>query len=293
MILKNALIICTDDKWENLTEIFLSLHSQYLPQTIIIASSSEASKELTELVYSLFPKYETHFMAVAGGLVEKRKQAFEKVSESAEFVHFIDDDFFPGRNYFVHISEKLQSSEAILGVGSFFRQEMNHPSYHSFRKFFMLDSEQKGTILASGFTTNAQAIASSEKFPTEYQSVEWLSGCSMSYKTSALQKIRFPTELEGYCMDEDLIISDQVRNIGELLLIPIVGSEHRSQKKEFADLEFRAMALNARRHFVSKYFEGRFKMLAFRWATLGVIVSLSRHWWKNPGKIVHFFRLIL
>lgn len=293
MILKNALIICTDDRWENLTEIFLSLHSHSLPQTIIIASSSEAPNRLLELVSSLFSKYETHFISIAGGLVEKRKQAFEKVSESAECVHFIDDDFFPGRNYFVDVSEKLQSSEAILGVGSFFRQEMNQPSHRFFRKLFLLDSEQKGTILASGFTTNAQAIASSKKFPTESQAVQWLSGCSMSYKASALQKIRFPTELEGYCMDEDLIISHQVRNIGELWLIPIVGSEHRSPRKEFANLEFRAMALNARRHFVSKYFEGRCKMLAFRWASLGVIVSLSRHWWKNPSKILHFFRLIL
>lgn len=293
MISKQALIICTDDRWENLEELIGTLAFQRLPQTIVIVSSSSPTTQIVEALHVLENSYSIKLFCIQGGLATKREKAIETVLDTCEIVHFIDDDFIPGRDYFVEIAKTFEQDVSLSGIGAFFRQEMNSPKFPKFRRFFLLDSFIKGDLLNSGFTTNAQAIAPSEKYPTKMLRVKWLSGCSMSFRVSALKEIDFPKELTGYSMDEDLIISYQMSKKGTLFVVPVVGCEHRTQPKELSDLKFRAMAFRARAHFVRNYFDGKYRWLAFTWASLGIFISLSHRWWRTPQKIVQFFRLIL
>lgn len=267
----SALVVCSDDRWENLNKLVgRILELTAIPAQIIFAvndkprqtTSDEAVKNRLGDIQVLF---------VEGGLPAKRKASLKALRPEIEFVHFIDDDFHPSPSYFDILEHELHAS-GVAGAGGTFAQKYHHPSFPVLRRLFLLDGKVPGSILPSGWTTNAQANAVYER-PIE---VECLSGCSMSFRLSVLDKITFPTELDGYAMDEDLILSFRASKYGRLRVLHTPGSTHLSEIESHRSPQFRNMAVSARKHFVKTEWKTSLKWIFWYWSLFGLKLGRLR-----------------
>ena len=77
----------------------------------------------------------------------------------------------------------------------------------------MLDSPRTGRVLPSGRNPLVVDVLS----VTE---VDWLSGCSMSFRRAVFEMFSFNEELTGYGLGEDVEFSYRVHQRGRLLVTP-------------------------------------------------------------------------
>jgi GT2 family glycosyltransferase len=83
-----------------------------------------------------------------------------------------------------------------------------------------IDSDRGGALLESG----VNVLVFDGEQPSE---VDWLSGCSMSYRTSALDGLRFDERRGGNGLGEDVDFSARLGSRGRLLWVPDARVEHR------------------------------------------------------------------
>jgi GT2 family glycosyltransferase len=129
----------------------------------------------------------------------------------------------------------------------------------------MLDSPRPGAVLRSGRAVLAFV-------PRELLEVDWLSGCSMSYRTSVFDELRFDAGLSGYSMGEDLDFSFRAGRVGKLVVTPEARLEHRaSPVNRLGVADWYAMDVVTRHRRVLRS-EGRLSRAAFWWSVGGEVV---------------------
>ncbi|TNE72932.1 hypothetical protein EP331_05970 [bacterium] len=232
LLAKHALIICTKDRSEVLNEQVKSfLACDFFPEQLILVDASESFDRLHHQ-----KRYESllaHFTCISASphLPAQRNLGLQLLSSEIQFVHFLDDDFFPKPNYFTELNRCFLSNPSIFGFGALIKQDTVYKP-----RFF--DPKIPGTIAINGRTLDAQVypLSQTELFPTHY-----LSGCSMSFRRTVFNESRFNENLRGYAQDEDLDFCIQLNK--ELAITPFTSGFHN--KSEQARISRRAFKKSA------------------------------------------------
>ena len=107
-------------------------------------------------------------------------------------MHFIDDDTEVSPGYFEAIERRFRQDPTVMGIGGII---INQPqvNYLAVKSFFLLWSRRRSSVLKSGRNVMGQYPGTHANDP-----VDWLSGCSMSYRITAFDEVAFDGRLDSY-----------------------------------------------------------------------------------------------
>jgi len=179
-----------------------------------------------------------------------------------EIVHFIDDDVVLENGYFEGLERCLAANPSVLGVGGVMPSAAR-PSADWRHRMLLLDSARGGRVLRSGVNVLPRVVTA----PTD---VDWLSGCSMSYRTSVLRTLSFDLRMSGYCLGEDVGFSYRVGRMGRLMVTPEARLEHlQSPADRLAALDLARQVIAWRHAFVAEMSHEGLSMAAYWWPVVG------------------------
>ena len=223
-ILRSTIIICTRSRARILHKLIESIKYQEAVSTIsrifVIDSSIDDETESlfakNALGYQLPINY--HRVPPDYTLPRKRNYGLRLLNSSeSQILHFFDDDVELFSGYISSVRAIFDDSN-VVGVGG---ADQNLRKRHV-RKFFELvgvASNREGIILKSGVNTqNISGLVQRES--------EWLSGCAMSYRTSALSGQFF--DERRHFDGEDSDFSFRMSKKGKLVWTPNAKFSHES-----------------------------------------------------------------
>lgn len=209
-------VICTRNRPADLESALESLAAQTrLPSSVLIvdASDGDASRALVQS-WSEAGRggLRLGYLAAAPGLPAQRNLGADR--SSADVVHFIDDDVVLEPGYLAALAEVFEQDGGgtIAGAGGLIT---NLPPREPrlWWRLALMDSKRSGATLCSGVSV----IVTAADAPL---SVQWLSGCSMSFRTEIVRRLRFDEALRGYALMEDVDFSFRAGRVGRLVLEP-------------------------------------------------------------------------
>ncbi len=288
--LSHDLIICTRNRPGDLRTALESVATQtLLPDTVLIVDASDTDEpaETVERFASRQSHLNVRIMRTTPGLPAQRNLGAR--ASAADVVHYIDDDVVLERNYLAAIVARFSTSQ-VLGVGGFVTNQPER-SPRLWWRLALVDSRRQGVILPSG-----QNIIVWD--PSECLKVDWLSGCSMSYRRHVVLEHLFDESLPGYALLEDADFSYRVSRVGPVLVEPRARLEHHVSPVERWDYSRRyRTAVRRRGWFVAKNMS-RWNLVVFAYSVLAAIlvqvgVSLAQRqrfgvrvaWWWLQGAL--------
>lgn len=264
----SEIIVCTRNRTDDVARLLQNLLGQEVrPRLIVVDSSDDASSEHSVRAFasaSGWPGVE--YVKSEPGLTRQRMAGIAHLSSDCRIVHFIDDDVLLEPDYFSAIESCFASSPDIVGVGGVVTNTMRHRPPHLLNRLFLLDSRRQGVVLRSG--VNIRCFEALER--TE---VQWLSGCSMSYRRDVFSSCSFDTDLEGYSLGEDVDFSFGVSRLGRLVVCPQARLQHLEK----------GVTLSVRRTIWRDEVVRRFRFVK-RYRGMGM--SLAAFWWSVFGDII-------
>jgi GT2 family glycosyltransferase len=220
------LIICTRNRPAELARCLSSVLEQTrLPTctTVVDSSDDDGSKQLVHDFAARWPAgHRLVHVQSEPGLTHQRAVGLRSTREP--IVHFVDDDTVLEPGYIAGIDATFDADarETIGGVGGYVTDQPSH-DYRRVDVLLGLDSSREGVVLPSG--RNVRVYTE----PTHDIDVDWLSGCSMSYRRRALD-VEPPDERYGATADrngEDVQLSYRVRQHARLVVTPRARLSHR------------------------------------------------------------------
>jgi GT2 family glycosyltransferase len=241
-----------------------------MPVLVIDASATEATRQACDLVVR---RYEgssrlIYHRARSSGLARQRNEAIGLCRGlDVDIVHFIDDDTEVLPGYFDAIERRFAEDPAVIGLGGIIT---NQPVFNHLRlrSFFLLRSPRPGSALRSGRNMLGQ-------YPDARatDAVDWLNGCSMSYRMAAFDEAVFDERLDGPSLGEDYDFSFRLSRTHKLAVEPAARCIHhvtpsvrgskRATAREGTENTYRRVKENRARGM---------SLLAFWWATFGDLV---------------------
>ena len=219
------IVICTKNRPKEIETSCTTAHvvSPHLPILIIDASTTEATRNVCE---NISRKYGQSLdliyrRASQPGLARQRNEAVDICRHlGVNVVHFIDDDTEVMPGYFDALEHRFQQEPSVIGLGGVI---LNQPEIHfmTIKSFFLLVSHRRGSVLRSGRNMPGQYPGTKAT-----DSVEWLTGCSMSFRMSVFDKEMFDSHLQGYSMGEDYDFTFRVSRKNMLAVEPSATCIH-------------------------------------------------------------------
>ncbi len=208
--MKSLLCICTKDRIEDVHQLIKVLKNQIrVPDEILILDSS-TKKVSVEYFQDCYLNQEINYLNVMMTLIEARKFAYNYANKNSfDILHFIDDDTIPYINYFDKLEEALKNDNKLLACGGTVIDNISNDITLKIYDLFNMDG--KVSLFGNGIATysNLQTFE-----------VEWLPGCSMSFRVDSLQNEFFDLSLnQCNSMGEDLHISHILSRKGKLARI--------------------------------------------------------------------------
>ncbi len=235
-----------------------------VPPILVIDSSDDGLTRDIVLSAARRVPVEIRYAHTGAGLTRQRMEAVNRLAPDTEVVHFVDDDVILEPNYFAAIEETFVADRSLLGAGGLIANLPEHrPSL--LRRLFLLDCRQDGKILPSGI--NVLVFSAAQPLP-----VDWLSGCSMSYRRSVFDRLSFDTRMTGYSLGEDVDFSYRVAKIGHLMVTPHARLAHLCSPVGRTDAHAQARAAVVRRHQFVRQMRGDLRLSAFWWSFVGELV---------------------
>lgn len=266
----DELIICTLNRPGELERCLDSVTEQTcLPGVVRVVDASENSD--TQSVVDRYAAGELSgrliYQAANPGLTAQRNAAIR--AGRSDVVHFVDDDTVLDSRYIESILREFAADldGTVLGVGGLITNCHRHPVPIA-KRVFMLDSPRTGRVLPSGRNPLVVDVLS----VTE---VDWLSGCSMSFRRAVFEMFSFNEELTGYGLGEDVEFSYRVHQRGRLLVTPDARIEHLQSplnrmampQYTYDEIVNRARRVSAR--------TGCLRMRWFWWSVVGQLLALG------------------
>ena len=190
---------------------------------VLDASTTHATAHICE---SLAQQFGTSLRLIYrranhSGLARQRNEAVVICRKlGAAIVHFIDDDTEVSPGYFNAIEQRLAADPDVAGVGGII---VNQPEvrFVGLKRLFLLGSCKRGTVLRSGRNILGQ-------YPGTRASdhVDWLSGCSMSFRVDVFDSLAFDNALQGYSFGEDYDFTFRVSRTHRLAVEPSAHCVH-------------------------------------------------------------------
>lgn len=280
-----ALLICTKDRYAILEELAFSLSKcSFLPEFLVFVDASHPQNpEFINKSFSFFGQ-KLSVISSKAHLPFQRNLGIKSLPKSINIIHFIDDDFLPNSDYFSHLSAFLKSKNSALGVGGKIEPiSKSNPNWIS--SLFLLETKQAGILLKSGRTTEPQATENGViSYPTQF-----LSGCSMSFKSHIFSSFLFDETLEAYAQDEDLAFCLQLPENTLFVEPKAIGFHKKSTLSRLNPRFYKKMVILNRWIVLQNYAKARIHPLAFFWSCLGQILIMSRNPNKNKELIFGVF----
>lgn len=188
----------------------------------IVWDASE--NELTQMVCSKSKIGIMYFKAPRVGLAKQRNDAVQKAFElypNNEIILFIDDDVVLSDDALEGVINTYAFDQTISGVGI--------PLSGTGKKTFFLKKIIKGLFLNFEFKKRHITNYAYSYFPINEKNsecVNWLSGCSMSYKKECFDSNHFDERLctfGGYSLAEDALFSSSLFHSGHKLKLSDKG----------------------------------------------------------------------
>lgn len=219
--LHHELIICTKDRpIETGTCLDSVAEQSSVPDRVIVVDSSrtDTTRRMVESVAQR-TGLAVEFVHCAPGLTRQRNVALDHVDESADIVHFVDDDAVLDPECLREILSVFDDHPEAGGVGGRISNLWDHePPWY--RRAFLLSSRRQGVLLSSG----ANVLNFTGERPRRS---DWLSGCSMSYRSESIAGMRFDEGRAGNGVGEDVDFSARVAQRAVLMWAPRALLEHR------------------------------------------------------------------
>jgi GT2 family glycosyltransferase len=198
----------------------------------------------------------------------------------ADVLHFVDDDVLLDPRYLECLAETFEglNAETVVGAGGLITN-LPPRSPRWWWRAALLDSRRQGVILPSGFNVMVTAVSQ----PTE---VQWLSGCSMAFRSRAFDNHQFDERLAGYGLMEDVDFSVRAGRSGKLVVNPKARLLHNVSPVERWDFEKRTRASVYRRGWFVQKNMPRISRVAFWWSvatgaiTTVVMAVLTASRWR-------------
>lgn len=219
--MRHELVICTRNRVDDLRRCLDSVAAQSrLPDCVIVVDSSDtdATRRVTE-AFANRTGPAVRYVRTAPGLTLQRNVGLDHLAASTDVVHFVDDDTVLESGYLCEILAVFETRPDIGGVGG--RDvRLPEPDPVWYRCLFLLNSRRQGVLLRSGVNVQS-ATGDSERL------VDWLSGCSMSYRCRIIGGMRFDESRSGVGPAEDVDFSARVAERARLVWTPLARLEHR------------------------------------------------------------------
>ncbi len=294
--MNSELIICSKNRPRDLETCLISIQKQdVIPSRILIidASNNDETLKLSEEFSVILPLL---YLKSNIGLARQRTFGVERLLADTEIVHFIDDDVILDPHYFAAIERifYIDGDGVIGGAGGFITNNLEvKPTIAG--KVFLLESSRKGVILSS-FRNTMVFTAQNDV------SVEWLGGCSMSYRREVVQQFQFDSNLQGYSLGEDVDFSYRVSRKYKIIMTPTATLIHtKSPAERQSGKDWNRSEIVHRYYYVKKNLKKKKYLFAFWWSVVGwiiinswrTIVKFSRWYFKNTlGILLGVFDII-
>ena len=270
VLLSDELIVCTLNRPGEVERCLDSVTRQTrLPGAVRVVDASEdvGTRSVVERYAAGALSGRLIYQAAKPGLTAQRNAAIRE--GWSDVIHFVDDDTVLDSRYIESILREFAADleGTVLGVGGLITNLHRHRVPVAEREF-MLDSPRTGRVLPSGrnpLVVDVQSV-------TE---VDWLSGCSMSFRRAVFETFSFNEELKGYCLGEDVEFSYRVHQRGRLLVTPDARIEHLQSplnrmampQYTYDEIVNRARRVRAR--------TGCLRMRWFWWSVVGQLLALG------------------
>jgi len=272
--LTQDVVFCTKDRFDALKvaldSILLAPNAESL--NIIIVDSTEDQTELKNLCENYRKRDIFRSISITfspPGLPRARNEALKLVK--SDIVTFFDDDVFVYENYFQEIDDIFFNNVDVVGVG---------PRILGQYSLVLSNTSPKSYLARRSLTKNFGRVTKyghSYWFPDiqidELLDAEWLPGCCMSYRYTALNGLTFNTNLEkgpgkNYALGEDVDFSLKVRSKGRIVQAGNSLVDHRQapSKRDDRPLMARAQGMWA------GYLAREHSSYVSIWKTLSVMV---------------------
>lgn len=261
-----TIIICTKDRPKEIVDILETVRIQKrIPNKLIIVDGSDIPvKEQVDLFGDLPIEYTT---CRPPSLPKQRNVGISMLTDSDEWVGFLDDDLLLNESTFLEIENVIktrQNSENLGGVGI---TNLNAPDIgKSFiRDLFYLDDFRGGVFTKSG-------CASVFRRSDDDQKVEWLSGGVSFWRKDILQTYKFDEWFDGIGYLEDVDFSYRVSRDYNLYLSSKATCTHESHDIAKEKLvKFGIWQLTSWWYFTRKVDD--FKTLSVLWSMFGLFLN--------------------
>ncbi len=299
--LTDDVVVCTLDRPEDLLRTLNSVRHQSRPPRRVVIVDASSTDSTRDAVGRWCNQHHPLPFAVSRvscepGLPRQRNVGCS-VSD-ADVVHFIDDDVTLDRSYIDQImtvfererEREREREHEVVGVGGLITNQPPH-RLRWYWRVALLDSSRRGVVLPSGANTVVTASAAA-------QDVEWLSGCSMSFRRSLVAENTFDESLEGYALMEDVDFGYRASQAGRVVHQPTARLEHHASPVNRWARERRQRTVVCRRGWFVLKHGGRFHLVAFAWsvvagaaahAAVGLIArrrdALRQSWWTLLGAV--------
>ena len=264
---QSEVVVCTRNRPSDMERLLLNLASlSSVPPVLVIDSSDDQrTRQLVETT-GQNPALRIRYAHTAAGLTLQRMEGVRRLAPETEVVHFVDDDVVLEPEYFSAMEGIFDENLGVLGVGGLITNLPAH-RVNLTRQLFCLDSRAGGRVLRSG--VNVLVFAADEP-----RTVDWLSGCSMSYRRSVFERLSFDLQMTGYSLGEDVDFSYRVGRVGRLVVTPNARLTHLCSPVERAASGERAREAIVRRYHFVRQMRGDLKLTAFWWSVVGELVIL-------------------
>lgn len=181
-----------------------------MPSALLVVDSSdddataEICAEYTKNSKLSFLEY----IRTQPGLTLQRNVALAQVQKRFDVVHFIDDDVELEDKYLEELMEAFRVDGSLVGAGGLIMGG-NRKKPRLLARIGGRDSAHPGKVLSTGFNIGAHET------PFDVD-VEWLPGCSMSFRLSKIDGLRFDERRVGYAIGEDADFGLRARERGLL-----------------------------------------------------------------------------
>jgi glycosyltransferase involved in cell wall biosynthesis len=215
--LSHSVIVCTNrDKetlYRSIDRVFECQGSKYLNVIVVLNGNDERSLTSTGEILANRYGQSIQILYSEPGLVNARNVALQNVN--TDVITFIDDDFLIPRNYFGSAERMLISDSELNGLAP--RISGLYVNYLDLRSF--LRKHKYGSLTSSG-----QNFWIPDASSYEIEKVEWLPGCCMTYRVSAIRGMCFNRNLQngptrGYSLGEDVDFSMRVGKVAAILSV--------------------------------------------------------------------------
>ena len=219
----SVLLICTRNRPVDIFDCLQTVLKQsVMPTQILIVDSSdgdETQKLCQDFIESKSLSCLLLYVRSEKGLTLQRNVGLGLVQSNFDLVHFIDDDVLLDPKYIENLNRAFYANLDLVGASGMVLGGSRRPPRLTAR-LALRDSKIPGKVLASGYNVGAHETK-------ESCFMDWMPGCSMSFRLELIAGLSFDERRSGYALGEDVDFGLKASARGLLQHVPDAKLIHK------------------------------------------------------------------